>query len=135
MTGGRIAVMHGRSILRSAGHLNWESRVSEIVLERGAGKAGPLVLVGHSQGANNVIELARSLQANRIPVDLLVTLAPFMQDPVPANVVRAINFYRSHGWGSPITPDRGFHGQLSNIDVGDDWTISHISIDKSTRIH
>jgi hypothetical protein len=94
-----------------------------------------LVLVGHSQGANNVIDMARSLEKNKIPVDLLVTLAPFMQDPIPANVVRAINYYQSPGWGAPLTTDRGFHGKLSNVNVADDWTIAHVSIDKSARIH
>jgi hypothetical protein len=117
------------------GHLNWTTKVSDLLRERAIGKSGPLVLVGHSQGANNVIDIARSLEAHNVAVDLLVTLAPFIQNPIPANVVRAINYYQSHGWGSPIGPDRGFHGQLSNIDVGNDWSISHISIDKSARIH
>jgi hypothetical protein len=117
-----------------AGHLYWAAAVADILRERAAGKTGPLVLAGHSQGANNVIDVARSLEAHNVPVDLLVTLAPFMPAPIPANVVRAINYYQSPGWGSPIAPDRGFHGKLSNIDVGDDWSISHISIDKSARV-
>jgi hypothetical protein len=118
-----------------AGHLYWATAVSDILRERAAGKTGPLVLVGHSQGANNVIDVARSLEAHNVPVDLLVTLAPFLQDPIPANVARAINYYQSPGWGAPIAPDRGFHGKLSNIDVWDDWSISHINIDKSARVH
>jgi hypothetical protein len=118
-----------------AGHVYWSTAVKDIVKERDAGKTGPLVLVGHSQGANNVIDMARSLEARKIPVDLLVTLAPFMQDPLPSNVVRAVNYYQSPGWGAPLTTDRGFHGKLSNINVGDDWTIAHVSIDKSSRIH
>src|SRR6184192_3761180 len=58
-----------------------------------------------------------------------------MQNPVPANVVRAVNYFQSPGWGAPLTAEPGFHGKLSNVDVGDDWTIAHISIDKSARIH
>ncbi|MGC1592173.1 MAG: hypothetical protein WA770_18945, partial [Pseudolabrys sp.] len=97
---------------------------------------GPLVLMGHSQGANNVIDMARALAAHNVRVDLLVTLVPLMQNPVPANVVRAINYYQSPGiWGSPLVADPGFHGKLTNIDVADDPTILHISIDKSARIH
>jgi hypothetical protein len=118
-----------------AGHVYWSTAVKDIVKDRAAGNTGPLVLVGHSQGANNVIDMARSLEARKIPVDLLVTLAPFMQDPLPSNVVRAVNYYQSPGWGAPLTVDRGFHGKLSNINVGDDWSIAHISIDKSTKIH
>ena len=118
-----------------AGHLSWNTMVSDILRERAVGKTGPLVLVGHSQGANNVIDMARALAAHNVPVDLLVTLGPFMQNPVPANVVRAINYYQSPGWGSPLAADPGFHGKLANIDVADDPTILHISIDKSARIH
>jgi hypothetical protein len=67
-------------------------------------------------------------------VDLLVTLAPFMQEPVPANVLRAVNYYQSPGWGAPLIPGRGLHGRLSNIDVANDVTIVHITIDKSARV-
>jgi hypothetical protein len=118
-----------------ASELYWSTALKDIVKERAAGNTGALVLVGHSQGANNVIDMARSLEARKIPVDLLVTLAPFMQDPLPSNVVRAVNYYQSPGWGAPLTADRGFRGKLSNINVGDDWTIAHVSIDKSSRIH
>jgi pimeloyl-ACP methyl ester carboxylesterase len=118
-----------------AGHLVWETAVSEILRDRAAGKVEPLVLVGHSQGANNVIDMARALQKQNIRVDLLVTLAPFMQESVPANVMRAINYYQSPGWGAPLSPEAGFHGKLSNVDVSNDWTITHVSIDKSQRIH
>jgi hypothetical protein len=116
------------------GHLSWKATVAKIVQARAAGRLGALVLVGHSQGANNVIEMARLLQTHKIAVDLLVTLAPFMQDPVPGNVVRAMNYYQSPGWGAPLAADRGFQGRLSNIDVGADLSITHINIDKSARV-
>jgi pimeloyl-ACP methyl ester carboxylesterase len=118
-----------------AGHVYWSTAVTDILRERAAGKIRPIVLVGHSQGANNVIDAARSLEEHKVPVDLLVTLAPFMQNPVPANVVRAINYYQSPGWGAPIAGDSSFHGKISNVDVAGDPTIFHITIDKSARIH
>jgi alpha-beta hydrolase superfamily lysophospholipase len=117
-----------------AGHLYWTKAVSEILEERAAGKAGPIVLVGHSQGANNVIDIARSLASKNVPVDLLVTLAPFLQYPVPSNVARAVNYYQSPGWGAPLKGDTGFHGTIANNDVAGDWTITHINIDKSSRV-
>jgi hypothetical protein len=118
-----------------AGHLYWSSAVADIVRERAAGKTGPIVLIGHSQGANNVIDAARSLETHHIPVDLVVTLAPLLQDPIPANVARAINYYQSPGWGAPIAGDSNFHGKLLNVDVAGDPTIFHVTIDKSARIH
>src|SRR5260370_21893895 len=107
-----------------ASHLYWSTALKDILKERAAGNTGALVLVGHSQGANNVIDMARSLEAKNVPVDLLVTLAPFLQDPVPANVLRAVNYYQSPGWGAPLKPASGFHGTIANNDVAGDWTIT-----------
>jgi hypothetical protein len=117
-----------------AGHLHWAKAVEDILRERSAGRAAPLILVGHSQGGNNVIDIARALEPHHVTVDLIVTLAPFMQDPVPGNVLRAVNYYQSPGWGAPLAPGRGFRGSLSNIDVANDLTITHITIDKSAKV-
>jgi hypothetical protein len=117
-----------------AGHLHWDAAVTDIVRARAAGETGPLVLVGHSAGANNVIDMARALEKHKITVDLLITLAPLLQNPVPANVLRAVNYYQAPGWGAPLAGDRGFHGKLSNVNLIDDPTILHVSIDKSTRV-
>ena len=127
--------LRGKGIKAEAiGHVSWRSTVSKVVKERAAGKTGRLVLVGHSQGANNVIEMARELETHKVPVDLLITLAPFLQDPIPSNVVRALNYYQSPGWGAPLTADLGFKGELSNIDIGSDLGTFHINIDKSARV-
>jgi hypothetical protein len=37
--------------------LNWSNEVAEILRNRSGGYSGSLVLVGHSQGANNVIDM------------------------------------------------------------------------------
>jgi hypothetical protein len=117
-----------------AGHLSWRTAADDILRERAEGNADALVLVGHSQGANNVIDMAQVLEAKNVPVALLVTLAPYRQNPIPGNVMRAINYYQSTGWGAPLTAGTGFRGKLSNIDVKEDTTVSHINIDKSARV-
>jgi hypothetical protein len=117
-----------------AGHLNWSAEVAEILKERAAGRTGPLVLIGHSQGANNVIDMARALESHQITVDLLVTLTPFMQNPVPGNVVKAVNYYNSGGWGQPLVADGGFRGKIVNNDLANDPNISHVSVDKSVKV-
>jgi hypothetical protein len=117
-----------------AGHLSWQNEIAEILREGAAGRTGPLILVGHSQGANNVIDMARALEPSHVTVDLLITLSPFMQNRVPANVVKAINYYQAPGWGQPLEAEPGFHGKLINVNLADDPTISHIGIDKNTKI-
>ena len=118
----------------TVGHLAWRTTVSKIIIYHASSKSDPLVLVGHSQGANNVIDMARLLERENISVDLLVTLAPAMQDPIPGNVVRAINYYNSPGWGAPVTADAGYHGKLTNINLGGDIGIYHMAIDKNPKI-
>ena len=127
--------LQGKGIKAEAiGHLAWRATVAKIASERAAGKTGPLVLVGHSQGANNVIEMARILEKDGIAVDLLVTLAPLLQDPIPGNVARAINYYNSPGWGAPVKAEVGYRGNLSNVNLGGDLGIAHIAMDKSPNI-
>ena len=117
-----------------AGHLSWSNEVAQIVHDKAAGRLGPLVLVGHSQGANNVIDMARSLESHNITVELLITLSPFLQNPVPANVVKAINYYQGPGWGQPLVPSQGFHGKIINVNLSGDSNITHIGMDKSTKV-
>ena len=58
---------------------------------------GPLVLVGFSYGADDVIAIARRLAEHGRPVDLLVTIDPVTPDAIPANVRRCVNFYQPNG--------------------------------------
>jgi hypothetical protein len=118
----------------TVGHLAWKPTVATIIKNHASGNSGPLVLIGHSQGANNVIEMARLLDKENIRVDLVVTLAPLLQDPIPGNVVRAINYYNSPGWGAPVTAEAGYHGKLSNVNLGSDFGLAHIAMDKSSKI-
>ena len=117
-----------------AGHLSWQNEVAEILHERAAGRTGPLILVGHSQGANNVIDMARLLEPHNVRIALLVTLAPYMQNPIPGNVVRAVDYYQSSGWGAPITAGPGFRGELLNVDLSSDPTVVHVNVDKNANV-
>ena len=116
------------------GHLQWKAAVDEILQKRVEGRSDALVLVGHSQGANNVIDMARLLEPHNVRIALLVTLAPYMQNPIPGNVVRAVDYYQSSGWGSPITADPGFRGELLNVDLSSDPTVVHVNVDKNANV-
>jgi hypothetical protein len=115
-------------------HLAWKSTIDKIVKERESGQANRLVLIGHSQGANNAIDMARELEKHGVQVDLIITLVPWLQNPVPTNVARAVNYYQSPGWGSPLTAEPGFKGEIDNRNIAGDWGTLHITIDKTTKI-
>ena len=61
-----------------------------------------IILYGHSWGASAVVALARKLQKQQIPVLLTIQVdsitKPGQDDRIiPANVLRAVNFYQASG--------------------------------------
>lgn len=57
---------------------------------------GPLILVGHSYGADDQIRTARYLGRHKIEVTLLLLLDPVTPPAIPANVQRCVDIYKSH---------------------------------------
>lgn len=55
---------------------------------------GPIILVGHSLGANEQIKVAKNLGFAEIPVALLVTIDAVAPIHVPPNVKLAVNIYK-----------------------------------------
>jgi hypothetical protein len=54
---------------------------------------------------------------------------------VPKNVLHFVNFYQENGFGKKVSADPAFKGELNNIDLTADTGLSHITIDKSPRLH
>ena len=100
-----------------------------------AGHTGPVVIIGHSLGANAVIEIATAVQANNIPVDLGVTFDATDPDPVPNNVAVFINFWAQDGFGKPVSAVPGYGGLLENFDLSGQPDVSHTSIDTMDKFH
>ncbi|TPW30099.1 hypothetical protein FJU08_12295 [Martelella alba] len=102
----------------------------------------PIILVGHSLGANAVISVAEDLDALGIPVALTITLDTTDRNPlIPANVTRAVNFFTDGKvlWRK-ISPGPGFTGTLENIDVrtpeyGGQRSMNHIDMEDKPVIH
>jgi hypothetical protein len=115
-------------------HMFWDEEAERIVQERAAGKIRPIVLIGHSQGATSSINVASYLKSKNIPVDLIVTLAPFLPPTVPNNVLHVINYYQFPGWGMALDGEPGFHGKIDNINIVGDLVVTHITVDKTAKI-
>lgn len=96
----------------------------------------PIILVGHSLGANEQIKVARNLERAGVPVDLLITVDAVSQTIVPPNVKHALNFYKP-GYVPmfsglklrAINPERT---QVENINVAvlKGVAVNHFTIDK-----
>lgn len=117
------------------GHTSWSSVARRIITDREKYGRSPVVLVGHSFGADAVVKIAEVVRREKIPVDMLISLAATNPDPVPANVRRAVGYYFSeHGWGLPLVAGPGFRGKLSNRDYSGTTEVGHFNIDKQRSV-
>lgn len=112
-------------------HIMWRIRSDEAVEEYRRGRIRYIVIMGHSQGAINSIDMANRIANAGVPVSLVVTFDPGFKTAVSNNNVRwVVNLYMPGGIGSKVfTPD-GYTGVVENIDLSNDPT-DHMTLDKS----
>jgi len=116
-------------------HSSWSRAADQIIANRKRFGRKPVVLIGHSLGANAIIRIAAKLKKRRIRVNYMATFAATNPDAVPSNVRKITNYYfKTDGWGKPIKVERGFRGRLKNIDFSKSATVGHFNIDKQPRI-
>jgi len=119
-------------------HSEWEDLADEAIrLYKSDPERWPIVLIGHSNGADMSINIARRLKTHNIPVALIVGYDPTrFAGNVPSNVQRFINLYQATNilGGGQIHPSRDFRGQLINVDLRNHFEIGHMNIDKSRRL-
>jgi pimeloyl-ACP methyl ester carboxylesterase len=115
---------------------------------RDARNPEPLVLVGHSYGADDVVNIARALEHANVTVDLLVTIDPTTPPAVPKNVKHCYNLYQPNVLdalpmlrGIPLEAEEGFAGKLQNVNIRTDrpdlleGSVNHFNIEKKDAIH
>lgn len=125
--------------------------LADTIAARYAGQTNPepVVLIGHSYGADDVIRIARELQAKNVKVDLLVTIDPVTPPDVPKNVVKCVNIYRPNGLtdilpffrGIPLKADSPEADNVINVNIRTDprglmdWDTDHFNIEKKPKVH
>jgi hypothetical protein len=127
----------------------WRDLAATIIEKyKGVRNPEPLVLVGHSYGADDIVSIAREVGKAGITVDLLITIDPTTPPPVPANVRYCYNLYQSGlldmfpvTRGIPLHADPNFKGKLQNVNIRVDRTdlldpdVNHFNIEKKDKIH
>ena len=102
-------------------YLEHDSLAKEAAYLEKQGK-GPIIIVGHSLGANDAITMAEEMKALNAPVALVVLFGPTEDMKAPSNVARVINYYQS---GVAVGKGKGFTGTISNINL--DFGLGHQS--------
>jgi len=101
---------------------------------------GPIILVGHSLGANEQIKVAKSLARAHIPVALLMTVDAVSPVKVPANVEHAFNIYKPSFVpmfsGLTLTAVDPKHTYIENVNVDTlkGVSVNHFTIDGDKMI-
>jgi pimeloyl-ACP methyl ester carboxylesterase len=114
-------------------HSEWQSLADQAASNYKAHREDAIILIGHSLGADAVMQMAAYLNRKKIPVALVVPFDGTESFSTPANVGRLVNLtQRKYAY---MRPGPGFHGSLANVDVSSDPSIDHINIDKSPRLH
>lgn len=113
-------------------HTMWSSEANDMIAKYKAGNREPIILMGHSAGADATISVARKLAQYNIPVALIVNFDPVAPDAVPNNVKQIVNFYVPAGWGRAVSADPRFKGKLAN--VNESSTTNHFAIDKDDAL-
>jgi thioesterase superfamily protein len=117
----------------SHSHTDWKAIADKAAANYKSGKEGPIILIGHSLGADAVMEMADYLGDKGVPVALVVPFDCTQSFPAPGNVARVLNLtQRDYAF---MRPGPGFRGALSNVDLSSDQDITHLNIDKSPQLH
>lgn len=116
----------------------WQQLADDAVSwSRAHGKA-PVVIIGHSLGADTAIEMAERMTALGIAPRLVVTFDPVGVTQVGRSGGRFVNYYQSNnGFGKRLTTGPGFSGTLvnRNEDAAAAQGLDHFNIEKSDALH
>ncbi len=111
-------------------HIEEAQIVEEIAGRYRAGDRRPIILIGHSLGADAVMMMSEQLGRLGVPVALVVLFDGTQPMAASENVARVMNFTQHVA----ITAGPGFHGELETIDESGDASVTHTTIDKSPRL-
>ncbi len=114
-------------------YAEWQTLADHAAAAYHAGKEGPIIIIGHSLGADAVMEMSAYLGRKGVPVALAVPFDAKGSYATPSNVGRLLNL--THAGYGYMSRGAGFQGSLSNVDVSSDRSIDHLNIDKSPRLH
>jgi hypothetical protein len=114
-------------------YADWSALADQAASRYKAGTENPIILIGHSLGADAVMDMAAALGRRDVPVALVIPFDGTKTLYAPANVARVVNLtQRNYAYARG---GAGFHGSLANVDVSFDKEIDHINIDKAARTH
>lgn len=119
---------------RVINHRGWQGAADRMAAYYRMGRTSPIIIIGHSLGANAAARMAQRLNSKGVPVAYLVTFDPTERITVPNNVEYFANFYQNNGFGRTASFSPSRHKQKVNINLTSSPGMSHTNIDQSRRL-
>ncbi|WP_246564510.1 hypothetical protein [Ancylobacter sonchi] len=113
-------------------YADWQAVSAAAVAEAKAGKRrpSPVVIVGHSLGADAAVYMGNKVSGEGVPVPLVVTFDPVTPTTASASIGKVVNYYVASGSGKPVAGPK-----VQNINMGGNDKIGHFNIDKLAELH
>ncbi|MBL4726133.1 MAG: hypothetical protein JKY83_05580 [Rhizobiaceae bacterium] len=113
-------------------HKHWRNLADDIVERARKGQASfPIVIIGHSLGANAAPKMATLIGQNNIKVSYVVMLDPVEPTKVGKNVQKIVNYYLPKRKDNKLYAGNSFKGNLENVNVKKFGGFDHFNIDEN----
>lgn len=104
--------------------------VQEASEGRGRRRPSPVIIIGHSLGADAAVQMGNKVSAAGVPVPLVVTFDPVSANTASAKIGKVVNYYQAGGSGKPVSGPR-----VENVDLTRTGALTHFNIDKADDLH
>lgn len=113
-------------------YVDWQTLSAVAAEEAAAGKRRPtpVVIIGHSLGADAAVYMGNKVSGSGIPVPLVVTFDPVTPTTASAKIGKVVNYYQAGGSGKAVSGPR-----VENIDLTGQGSLSHFNIEKAANLH
>ncbi|MDR6953576.1 hypothetical protein J2X65_002937 [Ancylobacter sp. 3268] len=114
-------------------YADWQTVSAAAVAEakRGKRRPSPVIIVGHSLGADAAVYMGNKVSGEGVPVPLVVTFDPVTPTTASAAIGKVVNYYVASGSGKPVAGPK-----VQNINMGGgDSKVGHFNIDKLAQLH
>ncbi len=132
-------VIHQRLVAKGVdarvyNHASWEDLARDLVARAKRKQVSyPIIIMGHSLGANQAVVMASYLGARGVPVEFVVAFDPTVATVAGKNVRRVVNYYLPNG-ENRVRRGSGFKGKLSNVNVTNMTDVTHMNVEKNATL-
>ncbi|MBS9477358.1 hypothetical protein [Ancylobacter radicis] len=113
-------------------YVDWQTLSAVAIEDARAGKRRPtpVIIIGHSLGADAAVYMANKVSAAGVPVPLVVTFDPVTPTTASAKIGKVVNYYQAGGAGKAVSGPR-----VDNVDLTGAGQLSHFNIEKAAELH